>query len=377
MSAAPSSVLVLGATGGVGGHVARRLAAEGWSVRAMARRVPAASRSPSSGLARPQSASASASPSPSLPSPALPTSDDLIDWCVGDAMRESDVRRAAAGCEVIVHAVNPPSYLAWSRTVLPMLEHTIAAARASGATVVLPGTVYNFGPDAFDDPHEDAPQHPLARKGAIRVAMERRLAEASERGVPAIILRCGDFFGPRAGNNWLSHAMIPSDGQVRRIWRIGPANVGHQWAYLPDVAAALVRVLAERDRLGPFTRLHMAGHWDASGEDLARMIRDRIAADGHHPASIRAFPWWAIRIAAPVHRLSRELIEMRYLWRTPLRMDNARLRALIGTEPHTPLAPAIDATLIDLGIVSGVGGVPPGGGTIRNRPGPVRGSLSA
>ncbi|MFT4101999.1 MAG: NAD-dependent epimerase/dehydratase family protein [Burkholderiaceae bacterium] len=347
MSAAPSSVLVLGATGGVGGHVARRLAAEGWSVRAMARRIP---------------------------SPVSSASDGPIEWCAGDAMRESDVRRAAAGCEVIVHAVNPPSYLAWSRTVLPMLEHTIAAARASGATIVLPGTVYNFGPDAFDDPHEDAPQHPLTRKGAIRAAMEQRLAEAGEHGVPAIILRCGDFFGPRAGNNWLSRAMIPTEGPVRRIWRIGPANVGHQWAYLPDVAAALARVLAERDRLGAFTRLHMAGHWDADGESLARAIRDRIAADGHRSPSIRAFPWWAIRLATPLHRLSRELIEMRYLWRTPLRLDNARLRTLIGAEPHTPLAQAIDATLIDLGIV---GSAPPGAGTTRNRLGSVSGSAPA
>ena len=33
----------------------------------------------------------------------------------------------------------------------------------------------------------------------------------------------------------------------------------------------------------------------------------------------------------------RELLEMRYLWQVPVRMDNARLRALVGQEPHTPL----------------------------------------
>jgi nucleoside-diphosphate-sugar epimerase len=40
--------------------------------------------------------------------------------------------------------------------------------------------------------------------------------------------------------------------------------------------------------------------------------------------------------------------EMRYLWREPVRMDNARLIAALGQEPHTPLDEAVDATLIGL-----------------------------
>jgi nucleoside-diphosphate-sugar epimerase len=33
----------------------------------------------------------------------------------------------------------------------------------------------------------------------------------------------------------------------------------------------------------------------------------------------------------------------------PLRMDNARLIALLGAEPHTPLDEAVETTLIGLG----------------------------
>ena len=43
-------------------------------------------------------------------------------------MIAQDVRAAAEGCSVIVHAVNPPGYRRWSELVLPMLDHTIAAA---------------------------------------------------------------------------------------------------------------------------------------------------------------------------------------------------------------------------------------------------------
>ena len=65
-------------------------------------------------------------------------------------MSREDVIAAASGCSVIVHAVNPPGYRRWSELVLPMLDSTIAAACSVGATIVLPGTVYNFG-DAPSD----------------------------------------------------------------------------------------------------------------------------------------------------------------------------------------------------------------------------------
>jgi hypothetical protein len=70
-------------------------------------------------------------------------------WLQGDAMCRDDVMHAAQGCDVIVHAVNPPGYRRWAELVLPMMDNTIAAAIAQGATIVLPGTVYNYGPDAF------------------------------------------------------------------------------------------------------------------------------------------------------------------------------------------------------------------------------------
>jgi nucleoside-diphosphate-sugar epimerase len=45
----------------------------------------------------------------------------------------------------------------------------------------------------------------------------------------------------------------------------------------------------------------------------------------------------------------RELRELRYLWREPLRMSNARVVAELGAEPHTPLDQAVRATLTSLG----------------------------
>ena len=48
-------------------------------------------------------------------------------------------------------------------------------------------------------------------------------------------------------------------------------------------------------------------------------------------------------------RLFRELDEMRYLWETPVRLDNTKLVALLGAEPRTPLDVAIRTTLVAIG----------------------------
>ena len=43
---------------------------------------------------------------------------------------------------------------------------------------------------------------------------------------------------------------------------------------------------------------------------------------------------------------------MRYLWRTPVGMDNAKLVAFLGREPHTPLEEAVEAALEGMGCLA-------------------------
>jgi hypothetical protein len=45
-------------------------------------------------------------------------------------------------------------------------------------------------------------------------------------------------------------------------------------------------------------------------------------------------------------------MEMRYLWDTPHALSNDKLVALLGHEPHTPLAWAAGQSLADLGLLS-------------------------
>jgi nucleoside-diphosphate-sugar epimerase len=313
--------LILGATGGVGGAVAAKLLANGHSVRAMHRNAAAnAARSPE------------------------------YDWVDGDAMNRADVIKAAAGVDLIVHAVNPPGYRNWGKLVLPMIDNTIAAAEASGARILMPGNVYNFGPETFGSIAEDSPQNPSTVKGRIRVALEQRLAAAAGRGTQVILVRAGDFFGPGAGGSWFAQSVVKPGAPVKAITNPADPGVGHQWAYLPDVAETMVRLVARADELPAFARFHMEGFWDHDGRQLGSAIR-RVT--GRPDLPIKRFPWWALRLARPFVPLFREIMEMRYLWQRELHMRNDRLVAILGAEPRTPIDRAVRETLISLGCLDG------------------------
>jgi len=312
--------LVIGATGGIGAELAESLLKRGWHVRALQRNAV-------------ESARRFARLGP-------------VDWVQGDAMNPAAVRVASTGAQLIVHAANPPGYRNWRGLALPMLDNTIAAAEASGARILLPGTVYNFGPDAFPMLREDAPQNPRTRKGAIRVEMERRLRDATQRGARVLIVRAGDFFGPHAGNSWFAQGVVKPGRPLRSIVYPGRPEVGHAWAYLPDLAEAMMQLIDRHSALADFDVFHFRGHWFERGIDLAEAIR-RVAGDPRLP--IRAFPWWAVRGLSPFVTLFREMLEMQYLWREPVSLDNAKLVAALGAEPHTPVDQAVAATLAGLG----------------------------
>jgi nucleoside-diphosphate-sugar epimerase len=313
--------LVIGATGGSGGAIAEALKRRGWTIRALVRDATRLDLAPD------------------------------IDWHAGDAMRADDVARAARGVDVIVHAVNPPGYRDWNKLVLPMLDNTIAAARNEGARIVLPGTIYNYGPDAFPLLSETSPQRPLTRKGAIRVEMEQRLESAAANGARVLILRCGDFFGPRAGSNWFA-AMVKPGKPVRSISYPARRDLRHAWAYLPDVGEAVAQLLERESELAVFERFHFAGHW-VDGDAMTGSIR-RAAANPK--LAVRAFPWWLATLASPFVTLFRELREMRYLWQQPLQLDNRKLVSLLGAEPHTKLDQATRETLLGLHCLDNVAG---------------------
>jgi nucleoside-diphosphate-sugar epimerase len=311
--------LVLGATGGIGTETALALSRHGSQIRAFSRTTSASS--DSSGW----------------------------QWVKGDAVDRASVLAAAEGVQAIVHAVNPPGYRNWARLVLPMIDNTIAAAKASEARILLPGTIYNYGSDAFPVLHEESPQNATTDKGRIRIELEKRLKDAARQGTHSLIVRFGDFFGPKPGNNWFSQGMVTPNRPLANITYPGKQGVGHSWAFLPDVGEVFARLMDREAELEDFARFHFRGFWDKNGTEMIAAVR-RVA--GKPTLPVKPLPWFIFKLASPFNETMRELSATRPLWTTPIELDNTRLVRFLGKEPHTDLDTAVETTLRALGCLS-------------------------
>ena len=259
-------------------------------------------------------------------------------WQVRTFRRGDDLIGAATGAEVIVNAWNPP-YPQWRTQVPALTAQVISAARATGARVILPGNVYVFGPGAPPVLSSDTPHAATNVLGRIRVEMEAAYRAA---GVPTTVLRCGDFIDDVASGNWFDKVLA---ARVRKGVFVypGPRDVLHAWAFLPDAARASVALADLGDRLPAFADIPFPGY-ALTGNDLhaaVECVLDR---------SLRAvaMPWWALRLAAPVWPTGRGVLEMRYLWDMPHRLDPEPLDTALPDFRATPLPDALRAALAPL-----------------------------
>jgi nucleoside-diphosphate-sugar epimerase len=308
-----STVLILGAAGRIGQVLASTFADAGWLVQAQARK----------------------------PLPSALAGHPHVRPVRCDATDVAALATAAQGATAIVNALNPP-YTEWDRLALPLADAVLAAARASGALLMLPGNVYNFGRELPPRLTAATPERGDTPKARIRIEMEARLAAAAADGVDSVVIRAGDFFGGPGPGTWFDMALGSKLAKGRFIYP-GKPDIDHAWAYLPDLAQVFVRVAGQRAQLRGHRRLRFAGH-----VLTGNAFKAATEAVVGRALRIGNLPWGFIRLAAPFKPMWRELLTMRYLWERPHALDDQALRELIGSVPHTPLPQALRSALADL-----------------------------
>jgi nucleoside-diphosphate-sugar epimerase len=265
-----STVLILGSSGKIGQNAARAFANAGWNVRNYDR-------------------------------------------------KSNDMTAAACGVDLIVNGLNPPNYHNWAKTIPAITRQVIAAAKASGATVIIPGNVYNFGetPGVWS---ETTPQRPNTVKGRVRVDMENAYRAS---GVQTIVLRAGNFIDPDRNDDMMDMLYFRAI-KKGKLTAAGRPDALQAMCYLPDWAKAAVQLAEKRAELASFEDIPFPGHsftvlelQDALQNHLGRSIK------------ITGFPWRMFKILAPFWELAREMNEMRYLWNTPHQLSGEKFNRLL------------------------------------------------
>ena len=257
-------------------------------------------------------------------------------WTVRGFNRDrDDLRRAAIGADVIVNAWNPV-YPDWAEQVPQLHARVREAAKAAGATVIVPGNVYVFGPDVPHPWSERSPHRATNPLGRLRIEMEAAYADEE---VKTIILRAGDFLDTRTSGNWFDQVMIKSLGKGRFVYPGNP-DIPHAWAFLPDLARAAVELANIRDTLPDFADISFPGY-TMTGTSIAAHLQSILET----PVELRRMNWLPLQIAKPFWAMGRSLLEMRYLWNTPHSLDGALFDQLLPQFEATPVEDALRAAI--------------------------------
>lgn len=256
-----------------------------------------------------------------------------------DRARE-DLNTAAKGVDVIVNGWNP-DYPDWQKQVPGLTAKVIAAAKSSGATVIIPGNVYVFGADTPAPWSQTTPHNAANPLGRTRVEME---AAYRRSGVRCIVLRAGDFIDTRASGQWLDRVMLKTLGKGLFTYPGNP-DIDHAWAYLPDLCRAAVELAGIRDQLPAFADIPFPG-FTASGTQVAAQIGTLTGAG----VRVKRMSWLPLHLARPFWRMGACLLEMRYLWDTAHHLDGALFANLLPKFKATSLPDALARALPDASV---------------------------
>lgn len=262
-----------------------------------------------------------------------------VAFIAGDANRLEDVQAAIAEADVVVNALNLP-YDQWDKgRAEAQLATVIAAMGDSGKTLMFPGNIYNYA--ASDRRVTPAtPQRPQTPRGAIRVRQEEMLAAASRAGkFQTIIIRAGDFYAPDIKGDWFEQAMMLEIGKGK-VYRLANPELGHAWAYLPDLGRAFALVAEKRGEMGAFETFHFAGHYVTHGALMAA-----IQQASPTPLKVVPLPWILLQAMGLANGVMREVVKMRYLWTNAMELVDPRMDALLGDDFGTPFEVAVAETV--------------------------------
>lgn len=256
----------------------------------------------------------------------------LVERVSADASDVAALTTLTESATVIYHAANPPSYTTWEQMLPPLQTAVIAAAKASGATLALTGSLYAYGPQPGGLMHEGTPMTATGHKGRLR----RRLWEqAQAAGIHTFEMRGADYIGKGAqGIYAMSIAPALEKGKV--AWIPGHLDMPHTFTYNRDMANALVTLAADERAWGK------AWHVPSPPAVTLRDLAQRYArAAGKLRLRLVQLPRFVMRTAGAFVPIAREMAEMDYQWYAPFHLDamlTARTFGLEATDLDTIIA---------------------------------------
>lgn len=259
-----------------------------------------------------------------------------------DVLDIASLSKIFDSADTVIFGLNRP-YPEWDPFMPRALEATIKAALAQEKPprIVFPGNVYALGAARKTPFDENTVNAPSTKKGYIRDKLENMLREASEKyGLKVLIVRAADYFGPNVRNGFVDRIFGNiAEGKPADIFGLG--EVPHQFTYVPDLTRATADLLL-LENLGSFEIVNAPFITELSIKNLVAIAAEKV---GKPSLSVRSTPWGIVSFIGIFSPLLREMVEMKYLFETQIRLDTSKFATLVPDFKPTSLEKAITETL--------------------------------
>lgn len=251
----------------------------------------------------------------------------------------ANLRAAAHRASTIFVCVNP-AYADWTAEWPPIFDAVTAAARDTGARVVLMGNLYAHGRPERPMTAHDA-LTPVESKGRVRAAGWNGLLAAHQRGeVQAIEVRASDYFGPGAGPTaHLGRRFFQPLIEGKTAWCVGDPAQPHAWTYLPDIARTLVAAAGAPD-------VCWGRAWLVDSHAPSRLdIAEEVSRLAHARGDVRGISTLALQALGIFSPTMREIARSSYQFTAPFLVDASETVQTLGVAA-TPWASALSQTVV-------------------------------
>lgn len=261
-----------------------------------------------------------------------------------DALFSADLRDAQAleqalqGTQVAYLVAGLPYDTAtWQRDWPRIMDQVIQAAQRQGCKLVFFDNVYAYG-RSQGPMTETSAFNPCSRKGQVRAQIAQTFVQAMQSGLPGMLVRAADFYGPGKVNSLFNALVLTRLLQGKKPqWLCDPERL-HSYTFVPDIGPAMAHLVHEDSAWGH--TWHLPTSRAQSSRDL---IQQACSLAGQNQG-VAVLPAWLRKSLALFMASLRENEEMMYQFEHDYVFDSSAVHTRFGLQA-TPYAQGLRAAL--------------------------------
>jgi nucleoside-diphosphate-sugar epimerase len=263
-----------------------------------------------------------------------------VEFKTCDALDLISLKAASMNADQIVVALGfPYDRKVWRDAWPRAMNNIIEACAHTGQRIVFVDNLYMYGPQTTPL-REDMPLSNFGAKPAIRAQVTRLwMAAVAEGKVKFAALRAPDFYGPKVELSLLGPENLGAiaKGKAGRIPM--PLNIPHDFAYVPDIARAVITLLAAHD-----DAFGQAWHVPLAPIKTAQEIVDIAARHLGREVKVSTIPPMFMKVLGLFVPFIREFNEMRFNFDKPYHVDASKFGKRFWSDA-TPFEVGVAATV--------------------------------